>query len=330
MIPALPGGGLPNTLLDAGTAADQLQVFAPAEDCDLPNKARVPGYVPDRKEHLAADLDASRYLRKIQPRVESAIEENRTQSCPDRRATPRSHHRRAWPGRDVTLVSAYGVRARAHEDLSWTPVGRPLRQARPAIQAPLARHWDDIEPKLLQTAQILPRHHRGLGHGVRGAQLDDISAAFGDEVNLIGIPTDGTARIDPDTFLPLVGDTAFEDLQASGGGASTALNIAYHLTLLTTALDHPDVLLPSLLIIDSPRKAIGTVDRDRELGRRIYTRLATLAEAYKDRIQLIVADNDIPAELVTTRNTIVLTSERSAVPGVTNTGVGEGQRVEDL
>jgi hypothetical protein len=89
-----------------------------------------------------------------------------------------------------------------------------------------------------------------------------------------------------------VGDTAFEDLQASGGGASTALNIAYHLTLLTTALniayhltllttalDHPDVLLPSLLIIDSPRKAIGTVDRDRELGRRIYTRLATLAEA---------------------------------------------------
>ncbi|MEV0586746.1 hypothetical protein [Nonomuraea sp. NPDC050310] len=164
----------------------------------------------------------------------------------------------------------------------------------------------------------------------RGAQLDEISAAFTDEVNLIGIPTDGTARIDPDTFLPLVGDTAFEDLQASGGGASTALNIAYHLTLLITALNDPNVLLPSLLIIDSPRKAIGTVDRDRELGRRIYARLATLVEAYKGRVQLIVADNDVPPELVTTRNTIVLTTEHSAVPGVTNTGVGEGQRVEDL
>ena len=164
----------------------------------------------------------------------------------------------------------------------------------------------------------------------RGAQLDDISAAFAEEVNLIGVPADGNAHIDPGTFLPLVGDTAFEDLQASGGGASTALNIAYHLTLLTTALDHPDVLLPSLLIIDSPRKAIAAGDRDRELGRRIYARLVTLAEAYKDRIQLIVADNDIPAELVTTRNTIELTSERSTVPGVTNTGVGEGQRVEDL
>lgn len=29
----------------------------------------------------------------------------------------------------------------------------------------------------------------------------------------------------------------------------------------TTALDHSNVLLPNLLIIDSPRKAIGTVDR---------------------------------------------------------------------
>ncbi|MFF5084988.1 hypothetical protein ACFY36_48790 [Actinoplanes sp. NPDC000266] len=164
----------------------------------------------------------------------------------------------------------------------------------------------------------------------RGAQLDDISAAFAEEVDRIGVPADGDAHIDPKTFLPLVGDTAFEDLQASGGGASTALNIAYHLTLLTTALDHPAVLLPSLLIIDSPRKAIGTGDRDRELGRRIYARLVTLARAYGDRIQLIVADNDIPAELVTPRNTIELTSERSTVPGVTNTGVGEGQRVEDL
>lgn len=53
--------------------------------------------------------------------------------------------------------------------------------------------------------------------------------------------------------------------------------------------------------------------------------MATLARACKNQIQLIVADNDIPTELVTKRNTIVLTSEHSAVPGVTNTGVGEGQ-----
>jgi hypothetical protein len=71
----------------------------------------------------------------------------------------------------------------------------------------------------------------------RGAQLTDISDAFKEEVERIGIPTDGIPRIDPSSFLPLVGDTEFEALQASGGGASTALNIAYHLTLLTAALD---------------------------------------------------------------------------------------------
>lgn len=73
-----------------------------------------------------------------------------------------------------------------------------------------------------------------------------------------------------------------------------AEHVAYHLTLLTTALDHPGVLLPSLLIIDSPRKSIGTTEADRDLGRRIYTRLETLIRAYDDKIQLIVADNDIP------------------------------------
>jgi hypothetical protein len=43
-----------------------------------------------------------------------------------------------------------------------------------------------------------------------------------------------------------------------------------------------------------------------------------------------LADNDIPTDIVGSRTTIELTSERSAVPGVTNTGLGEGQRVEDL
>jgi hypothetical protein len=55
----------------------------------------------------------------------------------------------------------------------------------------------------------------------RGAQLDDLSDAFKEEVERLGIPIDGVPRIDHRTFLPYVGDTPFEALQASGGGAST-------------------------------------------------------------------------------------------------------------
>jgi hypothetical protein len=43
-----------------------------------------------------------------------------------------------------------------------------------------------------------------------------------------------------------------------------------------------------------------------------------------------VADNDIPADFVNTHPTIELTSQNSVVPGVTNTGVGQGKRVEDM
>jgi hypothetical protein len=43
-----------------------------------------------------------------------------------------------------------------------------------------------------------------------------------------------------------------------------------------------------------------------------------------------VADNDIPGDIITSHPAIELTSERSVVPGVINTGVGQGQRVEDV
>jgi hypothetical protein len=55
----------------------------------------------------------------------------------------------------------------------------------------------------------------------------------------------------------------------------------------------------------------------------------TIAEVYDNKVQLIVADNDLPTDLVGASPRIELTSQRSIVPGVINTGVGLG-RVEDL
>ncbi|MFE9970064.1 hypothetical protein ACFYRD_04715 [Streptomyces hirsutus] len=55
-----------------------------------------------------------------------------------------------------------------------------------------------------------------------------------------------------------------------------------------------DVLVPSLLVIDSPRKAFGNNAPDRQRATEIYSRFRTLANAYGDRLQLIIADNDPP------------------------------------
>jgi hypothetical protein len=162
-------------------------------------------------------------------------------------------------------------------------------------------------------------------------KVELMSHEFADEVAALGIPVHGEPRIDLSTFLPMIGNSSFEFLQASGGGASTALNVAYHLTLLRHSVGDPNVMLPSLLVLDSPRKAIGNSEADRELGRRIYSRLRLLADAVPDKVQLIVADNDFPEDIVGDVYRIELTAESSVVPGVLNTGVGEGSsRVEDF
>jgi hypothetical protein len=163
----------------------------------------------------------------------------------------------------------------------------------------------------------------------RSATLEELDEAFKREVRSIGIPVNGEPRIDTKTYLPTVGAVSFEALQASGGGASTALNIAYHLALLTYDINNLNVLMPRLLIIDSPRKAIGNSDADRELGRRIYERISTVTKTFGSKIQIILADNDVPEDIITTPQ-IRLTAQRSTVPGVINAGVGQAVRVEDL
>jgi hypothetical protein len=165
----------------------------------------------------------------------------------------------------------------------------------------------------------------------RGERLNEISRLFAQEVELIGVSVNGAPTISWDDYLPRIGDSDLDALQASGGGSTTAINVAFSLALLNYAVQHPDVRLPNLLILDSPRKGIGRREReDRELGQRIYERLRNLAQALIGRAQLVIADND--AELSDERGVtlIELTRENSAVPGVENTGVGEAERVEQL
>lgn len=212
-----------------------------------------------------------------------------------------------------------------------------LRQRLRDIDRGMAQ-WGRLESLRLQVRQFkkderalsvdIKDHEKGLQRN--RAQVQELSREFAREVEYLGIPIEGEAHIDQGTYLPMVGTTSFEDLQASGGGASTALNIAYHLTILQHSIDDPNVMLPDLLIIDSPRKAIGNSEADRELGRRIYSRLQLLADSNPNKVQIIVADNDPPVDLTAAVPSIRLTEGRSTVPGVPNTGVGEGGRVEDF
>ncbi|MFD9288431.1 hypothetical protein ACFWBV_09010 [Streptomyces sp. NPDC060030] len=137
-----------------------------------------------------------------------------------------------------------------------------------------------------------------------------------------------SATIDPTSYLPVVDNHSFESLQADGGGIVTCINVAYSLTLLEFGITHPDVRVPSLLIIDSPRKASGTNLDDQARGHRTYRRFRALAEAHGSQIQLIIADNDeapIPGPAF---GKIELNYDRPLVPGVAHPGPEHTHRAE--
>ncbi|MFI1075977.1 hypothetical protein [Streptomyces puniciscabiei] len=150
--------------------------------------------------------------------------------------------------------------------------------------------------------------------------LGDLSTDFGRLLTTWNLPWIETAVIDRDTYLPVVNGQPFESLQASGGGIATSVNLAYSLTLLTSGLDHADVLVPSLLVIDSPRKAFGNNPSDRQRAAEIYSRFRTLADAYGDRLQLIIADNDPPPITSDSFGKVEFDYENPMVPGVEHPG----------
>ncbi|MGK5696422.1 hypothetical protein ACSNOJ_26630 [Streptomyces sp. URMC 128] len=159
--------------------------------------------------------------------------------------------------------------------------------------------------------------------------LRDLSDDFGRLLTGWNLPWVERAVIDRDTYLPVVNDQPFESMQASGGGLATSVNLAYSLTLLASGLDHADVLVPSLLVIDSPRKAFGNNPSDRQRAAEIYSRFRTLADAYGDRLQLIIADNDPPPITDDSFGRVEFDYANPMVPGVDHPGPDRVTRIEN-
>ncbi|HEY8372946.1 MAG TPA: hypothetical protein VIL00_09410 [Pseudonocardiaceae bacterium] len=135
------------------------------------------------------------------------------------------------------------------------------------------------------------------------AGLDRLNELFLENIRAFGLPwATGKARLDPKTLLPLVDEQSFDQ---RGGGSRTAVSVAYSLALLMYALESPHLFrLPTLLILDSPQKNLGHNAEDQEVAARIYHRIGdyfeqrrqTLGGRY-EHFQLIVVDNDLPAEV---------------------------------
>jgi hypothetical protein len=161
----------------------------------------------------------------------------------------------------------------------------------------------------------------------RRQRLHDLSEIFDEIVRFLQVPWYESARIDSDSFMPIVNGRPFQKL-AVAGGMKTIVNLAYHLALLTYGLAHPDeVAFPDLLIVDSPRKNVGAAPEDRALTERIYRRFRMLADNYGHRVQILVADNDLPPIAADFVHAWPVDYEHPSVPDVVHPGPENVERI---
>ena len=99
-----------------------------------------------------------------------------------------------------------------------------------------------------------------------------------------------TLTIDPDSYLPYLNGARYDKTELAGG-ILTVTQIAYWLALITVALRRQDTLYPAFLLLDSPRTSLN---EEESIVTPMYAKLATLADANQNRLQFIVADNELP------------------------------------
>jgi hypothetical protein len=146
--------------------------------------------------------------------------------------------------------------------------------------------------------------------------LDSLNEEFQTTVNTLGIPGVEQASIHPTTYLPLLNGQPFITF-SRGGGIITATQIAYWTTLLTVALRRRDTAYPAFLLIDSPRLALNTAEG---LSAALYRRMVTQSDIGRGRLQIIIADNELPAEYRREYAEIDFTYEHPTVSSVRHPG----------
>ncbi|MGY1761046.1 hypothetical protein ACI79G_07040 [Geodermatophilus sp. SYSU D00779] len=174
------------------------------------------------------------------------------------------------------------------------------RSEQEALEVTL-RQWDRAED-LRNAAEDIEARRAALGAAVRSleAALDrrkteivaELSDEFQNMVTSFGIPSIETASISSESYLPILNGQPFDQV-SSAGGIITATQVAYWLSLVTTAVRRGDTYFPAFLLLDSPRLALNTAE---DIAAQMYRRFATQVAVKPGRLQFIVADNELPPE----------------------------------
>lgn len=186
-------------------------------------------------------------------------------------------------------------------------------------QASLRDRVGELDRQIARAKRQLEQGTKELDAAHR--KVDELSSIFDEIVQSMGMPWySAPARVDPETYLPIVNEVSLEDL--SSGGMKMMTNVAYHLALLTYALAHRDTYVPSMLIIDSPRKNLGATPEDQHHSNMFYRWIEGLVSSYRQDFQIVIADNDPPLQGIALAQEIRVSHDRPTVPGIAHPGTG--------
>ncbi|MET7476874.1 hypothetical protein ABZT17_21215 [Streptomyces sp. NPDC005648] len=125
--------------------------------------------------------------------------------------------------------------------------------------------------------------------------LSALEERFGEYLVQLEPPQIGGAElgveIDKRNFLPLVGGRSFDEI--SSQGMQVLVNIAYSLAVHTVCIDR-SLPMPGLLVLDGISSNTGREGWDARREDNAFRLLAEVAGQYRDKLQIIVIDNDAP------------------------------------
>lgn len=187
---------------------------------------------------------------------------------------------------------------------AFDDANRRLASARARQEAleNVLRQWDragDLEQRRNELAaeqlrlQELIRSANERFRPRREELLNEISAEFKSAMDAMLGPRYESLYVDKDNYLPYLNGRHYRKAELAGG-ILTVTQIAYWLSLLTVAMRRRDTNYPAFLMLDSPRTSLN---EETIIAAALYRRLSTQADANPGRLQFLVADNELPAEL---------------------------------
>ena len=148
----------------------------------------------------------------------------------------------------------------------------------------LSQRRAEIEAALERAEQV---------DAITASRMETLERWFAHYVEALEIPVFGgepRAGIDQNDYEPILNGRKFPQLSA---GVRVLVNIAHLLAHHRAALDL-GIPLPGLLMIDAINKNIGTAQYDAARIDDAWTQLIELSDTLSDKLQVIVAANNVP------------------------------------